>query len=407
MDNEKANILIITQWFDPEPIHKGLLFANKLSEKGFRINVITGFPNYPGGKIYKGFKLKLYEKIKLKKILLHRVFLFPSHDKSSIKRAINYISFAIMATLYGLFKINKPDIIYAYHPPLTVGICGAILKKFYKVPLVYDIQDMWPDTLKATGMVNSKLILKITSKLCKKTYKLSDKIIVLSNGFRNCLIKRGVEKSKIEIIYNWSNIDNKNINSSNIIQINKKKFNIIFAGNIGKAQSLETLLYAAEIIKTKNQNIDFHIIGDGIDLINLKNQAKTMHLDNIKFIPRIEPKYIGGYLNKADAFLVHLRNNSLFKITIPSKTQTYMAFGKPIIMAVNGDAADLIKEAECGIVTEPQNPKQLAIAIEKLVSYKKKRLNKIGLNGLNFYNKNLAINKGIDNFASIFESLLE
>ena len=249
--------------------------------------------------------------------------------------------------------------------------------------------------------------MKITSIVCKKTYKLADKIVVLSHGFKNCLIKRGVEKSKIEIIYNWSNIENKHLNPSNRIQINKNKFNIIFAGNIGKAQSLETLLNAAEILKPKNENIEFHIIGDGIELKNLKNQAKTKHLDNIKFIPRIEPKYIGKYLENADAFLVHLKNDSLFKITIPSKTQTYMAFGKPIIMAVNGNAADLIREAECGIVTEPENPKKLAMAIEKLASYEKNKLSIFGLNGLKFYEKYLSINKGIDNFTSIFESLIK
>ena len=206
---ESKRILYITQWFDPEPMSRGLSFAEKLRQKGFDFEILTGFPNYPLGKIYKGYTLKLFQKETLNKFLINRVFLYPSHDKSSLRRAMNYISFAISATLFGIFKIKRPKVIYAYHPPLTVGICAVILKLYFRVPLIYDIQDMWPDTLKATGMLSNKFIIKIIYYLCKLVYSLSDEIIVLSPGFKRLLIKRGVSSKKINVIYNWANIDNK------------------------------------------------------------------------------------------------------------------------------------------------------------------------------------------------------
>ena len=159
-------ILLITQWFDPEPTFKGILFAKELVSRGFEVEVITGFPNYPGGTLYDGYRVKFIQKEVIDGVFVTRVPLFPSHDKSKLGRVFNYLSFAFSSFLYGLFFSKRADVIYAYHPPLTVGISALIIKLFRRVPVVLDIQDMWPDTLRTTGMISNSRLLDFVSKAC-------------------------------------------------------------------------------------------------------------------------------------------------------------------------------------------------------------------------------------------------
>ena len=390
----KKKVLILTQWFDPEPAQKGLLFSKEIKKNNFDVEVLTGFPNYPGGKFYKNFKISIYKREIIEGIIINRVILYPSHDNNFFNRCLNYVTFAISLTLFGLLKIKKPDIIYAYHPPLTVGLSAIILKKFFNVPLVYDIQDMWPDSLEATGMVNSKKLQKIVSFFCDLVYKVSDKIIVLSPGFKSLLIKRGVPSKKINIVYNWSNIINPSKKYKSISIRKKDKFHIIFAGNIGKAQSLETIIDAAEILMKKSSKVEFIIIGNGIELNKIKDKVTDRKLNNVTFVPRVPLNEIASYLKQADLLLIHLRNEKLFKITIPSKTQSYMSIGKPILMAVNGDAADLIKNSKSGICCEPMDSLEIVNSILKIKKMSKSDLEIMGCNGSKFYNKNLSLSNG-------------
>ena len=157
---KKTKITLLTQWFDPEPTFKGLLFfAKGLSKKGFEVTVVTGFPNYPGGNLYPGYKIQIYRKEIIDNITIVRLPLYPSHSKSIIGRVLNYLSF-VFHHLYTQFFMPKVDVIYGYHPPLTIGIVLSLVRVFRKIPVVYDIQDLWPDSLKATGMFSSEIGMK-------------------------------------------------------------------------------------------------------------------------------------------------------------------------------------------------------------------------------------------------------
>ena len=196
-------ILILSQWYDPEPTFKGLLFAKKLSKLGHSVDVLTGFPNYPGGKLYDGYKIKFFHREVIDGIPVIRVPLYPSHDSNSIKRILNYTSFALSASLPGFFLVKRPDVIYVYHPPATIGLPALFLHLLHRAPFVYDIQDIWPDTLAATGMMDNKVALWLVNKWCRFIYSQAAKIVVLSPGFKEILIKRDVPDHKIEVIYNW------------------------------------------------------------------------------------------------------------------------------------------------------------------------------------------------------------
>lgn len=403
------HILLITQLFQPESFHKGVPFAKALMAKGHQVQVLTGFPNYPAGKLYPGYKLKFFQKEMVDGVDVVRVPLYPSHDSSALGRIANYLSFAFSAAILGPWLLKKPDVVYVYHPPPTTYIPAFVLKLFYRIPVVYDIQDFWPDTLAATGMFNSAVGLKIVDAYCRLFYKAADKLVVLSPGFKQKLLEKGVSAGKIEIIYNW--FDEKNVTASvpdNLPEVMTKSgaFKILFAGNMGKAQALESVLAAAKQLKESNSNIQFIFIGGGVQVEALKTLSDQMNLTNVQFLPPVSHEKIGPYLNAADVLLVHLKKDPLFEITIPSKIQAYMAAGKPILVAVPGDASDVVSQAQCGLSCPSEDPEALARTAIQMAQMPPEQLNEFGKNGNRYYTENMSLSVGVSRFEKIFEQVI-
>jgi len=402
-----TRVLLITQWFEPEPTFKGLVFARELVRQGFEVEVLTGFPNYPGGKIYPGYKLKLLQREVIDGVRVTRVPLYPSHDQGAVGRVLNYVSFAAAALIYGLFGAKRPDVIYAYHPPLTVGIAAALIRLFRRVPVVYDIQDMWPDTLRATGMFSNEKALKVVSRVCDWVYRRVDQIVVLSPGFKRLLIDRGVPEHRVEVIYNWCAEDSLAAPQGALTASfpSKDKFRILFAGNMGKAQALDAVLQAAELLQQQAANIAFVFLGGGVEVQRLQQLAVQKQLTNVTFLPAVPMAEVGSYLDAADALLVHLRKDPLFSITIPSKTQAYRAGGKPILMAVDGDAADLVRESGCGRGAESENPESIAEAALALHDSSPQQRRTMAENSRAFYQQRLSLTVGASRFGELFTQM--
>ena len=399
-------VLLLTQWFDPEPTFKGLVFARELVRQGFEVEVITGFPNYPGGRVYPGYRVKLIQKEVIDGVNVTRVPLYPSHDKGAKGRILNYASFAASSLFYGLFFAKKADVMYAYHPPLTVGVTAALLRFFRRIPVVYDIQDMWPDTLRATGMFSNERALKLVSRVCDWVYKRVDYIVVLSPGFRRLLIERGVPSAKIDVIYNWCAEDSIADRGGDLpAGFPAEGFRVLFAGNMGKAQALPAVLEAAEILAHEAPTARFVFLGGGVEVDRLKEMAESKGLANVSFLPAVPMNEVGKYLGAADALLVHLKKDPLFQVTIPSKTQAYMAAGKPIIMGVDGDAADLVCEAKCGYVAVSENPRSIADAVMKLMCISVEQREEMAGRSKAFYMERLSLRAGVAAFGEIFKKI--
>lgn len=398
-------ILLLTQWFDPEPTVKGLVFARELVRQGYEVEVLTGFPNYPGGKLYPGYRIRWIQREVMDGVLVTRVPLFPSHDQSAVGRVLNYVSFAASSLLYGLFFARRVDVIYAYHPPLTTGITAGLLRLFRRAPVVYDIQDMWPDTLRATGMLNNPRILSLMAAVCRWVYRRADHIVVLSPGFKGLLVQRGVPDSKIDVIYNWADESSLAEQQGRLPAEfpTSERFRVVFAGNMGKAQALDTVLDAAALLQKRMSRVSFVMLGGGVDVGRLKQRAVELKLDNVVFLPPVPMKEVGGMLEAADALLVHLRKDPLFKITIPSKTQAYMAVGRPLLMAVDGDAQDLVVRSGGGVVSESESAVSLAKAAETLSGLPPQRLAEMGRKAQEFYREHLAFSVGVSKFKVIFD----
>jgi colanic acid biosynthesis glycosyl transferase WcaI len=400
-------ILMLTQWFDPEPFFKGIPFAKELSALGHDVEVLTGFPNYPGGKVYQGYRVRPFQRELIDGIRINRVALYPSHDKSRVRRAINYLSFALSATFIGTFLVSKADVAYVYHPPATIGLPALALKWFRKIPYVYDVQDLWPDTVGVSGMINSSIVFWLIDRWCRFVYRQSEKVVVLSPGFKRELQERGVRGEKIEVIYNWCNEESLDIQPrkselSEELGLNET-FNIMFAGNIGKAQGLESVLDAASIIEKRFPEIRFVFVGSGVELHSLKSKAQKMSLGNVLFLGRRSLEEIGEVLSLADVLLVHLKPDPLFQITIPSKTQTYMHVQKPILMAVSGDAASIVEEAGAGVSCVSGDARSIASAAERLYSMPKTQLEEMGKSGREYYKTHMSRSVSIKRFEDIFK----
>lgn len=404
-------ILYLSQWFEPEPAFKGMTFVKELVRLGHEVQVLTGFPNYPEGRLYEGYKLRLWQREMMEDIPVTRVWLYPSHDRSSLRRIANYLSFALMAGLLGPWLMKPADVVYVYHPPGTVGWPAVALRLWRRLPFVYDIMDLWPDSVTGSGMMNSRVVHRLLDAWCRFVYKCAGRIVAVTPGFKEILCSRGVPAEKIEIIYNWSNdalLESTAPDTDLAQELGLAgHFNVVFAGNMGPAQALDTVLAAATLLAERSPDVQFVLVGAGIDVERLKQLQAEMNLTNVLFLPRRPPSEIGTVLNLADVLLVHLRDDPLFRITIPSKTQAYMAAGKPILMAVRGDSATLVAQAGAGVVCDPENPAAMAEAVTDLASQTPKELHAMGERGRRFYQEELSLVKGVRRFEAVLRKVAE
>ena len=394
-------ILFLSQWFQPEPFFKGLPFVNALLERGHHVEVLTGFPNYPGGKVYPGYRVRLYQGETMDGVKIHRVALYPSHDKSALHRIVNYLSFSLSALILGPWLIDKPDVIYVYNL-VTLGFPAFLMRLLFGSKVIIDVQDLWPESVVNSKMLNNRFCLNFLDSICRWIYRKADKLVVLSPGFKQMLINRGVSPEKIEIIYNWC--DEMSICKAMVPSVLEKglefpgEFIVLFAGTMGIAQGLHTILDCAKICGDKLPHVRFVLVGGGIERDKLQQRANEMRLTNVTFLPPKSMDTMGKIFAIADALIVHLKDDPLFRVTIPSKTQAYLYTGKPIIMAVRGNAANLIRKAEAGILCEPENPSDIFNAIEKLCLMSDQERQRMGKSGLDFYKNFLSFATGVDQF---------
>jgi glycosyltransferase involved in cell wall biosynthesis len=404
-----VRILLLSQWFEPEPSFKGLDFARELVRRGHDTEVLTGFPNYPGGRVYPGYSIRLRRRETIEGIPVTRVALYPSHDRSGLRRAANYLSFAAAAATIGAASVARADVVYVYHPPATIALPAMVLKALRGMPFVLDIQDLWPDTLAATGMVASRAVLGAVGSFCAAAYRSAARIVVPSPGFKHALMDRGVPDARIEVIYNWCRqaaiapaTPGAPILSEAALE---GRFNVVFAGTMGPAQALGTVLSAARLVAERAPRVQFILVGGGVDRNALEARSTRMALTNVRFLPHRPPAAIAPLNAAADVLLVHLRNDPLFSITIPSKTQDSLAAARPILMAVDGDAAALVRQAGAGLCVGPEDAEAMAAAVCELSEMAPEALAEMGERGRRYYEQHLSLGAGVDRFEAVFGAL--
>ncbi len=400
-------ILLLSQYFDPEPLPRGLIFARELVRQGHEVEVLTGFPNYPGGKIYPGYRLRFIQREVIEGIRITRVPLYPSHDSAPLSRMLNYLSFALVAALMGPWAIRKPDVIHAYYGNATIGLPAWVIGAVRRAPFVLDIQDLWPDSITASGLLPKRFVfmVPVVETWCRLVYRWAAKIGVLSPGFKQELVSRGVPESKIQVIPNWC--DPVQTQPGPLAAVEELllagRFNVVMAGTMGMVQGLGVVLEAAALVAGSEPSVQFVLVGGGVERPRLEARAASLGLKNVIFLPWRPVEEIGALLHRADALLVHLKDDPLFAITIPSRIQAYLAVGRPIVCGVRGNASELVEQAGAGLCFEPDNPSALAEALTALAHLPAEVRLGMGARGRQFYKDKLSAPVGTATFIKLFE----
>ncbi len=385
-------ILIITQYFWPENFRINEL-AIDLQARGHEVIIYTGFPNYPEGKVYSGYNYFNKYTEKLNGVIIKRVPLIPRGKDNKIQLAFNFVSFAFFSCMIAPFRLRKKyEIIFVYEPsPITVCLPAILVKKIKKIPILFWVQDLWPESVSATGAIKSSNLLKLIRKIVKYIYKSCDLILVQSKAFISSIEQFGIKSDRIRYFPNSAERIYRPITNLDDHENLKKLpegFRIIFAGNIGVAQSMETIINAAFILREYSE-IHWVIIGDGRKKAWIENQVEKQNLNaNVHLLGQKSLQEMPFYFSAGDVLLATLKSDPIFSLTIPSKIQSYLACGKPIIAAIDGETANVIKESGAGITVEAENADALANTVLRLYNMDASERKEMGKLGRKYFEEN-------------------
>ena len=360
-------ILFITDNFTPEvnaPATRTYEHVKEwIKDKDVEVTIITCAPNFPHGKVYDGYKNKLYQKEYIDGIEVIRVWSYITSNSGFIKRVLDYISFGVMAFFIGLFK--KHDLIIATSPQFFTTWAAWGISKIRRKPWVFELRDLWPESIKTVGAMKQGKVIDILEKIELGLYKSCDKVVAVTDAFKTNLISRGISKDKIEVVTNGSNMelfyarpkDMELLESLNL----KDKFIVGYIGTHGMAHSLDFIVNS--IAKVDDNDIHFLFIGDGAMKKTIVDIAKESNIKNITFLDPIKKDDVPKYLNICDVSLAPLKKEDNFKSVIPSKIFEASAMQKPTLLGVQGQAQEIIEKYNAGLCFEPENKKDF---LEKL-----------------------------------------
>ncbi len=382
-------ILIVSQYFWPENFRINDL-ALGLQSKGYTVTVLTGMPNYPQGSFFEGYGVFKKRTEDYRGIKVLRVPLIPRGRGGFFNLIANYLSFAVTATVLGpLYCRDRFDLIFVYEPsPITVGLPALLLKQLKSVPIILWVQDLWPESLSATGAIKSKPLLSVIERIVRFIYAGCDQILVQSKAFIDPIKKLGVPGEKINYFPNSAEDLYRPIarSSENVLPIDLPKgFRVMFAGNIGVAQDFQTILDAAELLK-EYDDIHWIIVGDGRMRLWVEEEIEKRQLTNtVHLAGKYPAEKMSLFFAGADAMLATLKKEPIFALTIPAKVQSYLACARPVIAALEGEGARIIDEARAGIICPPENPEALSHAVLAMYHIPLKERETMGERGRNYF----------------------
>ena len=369
------HILFLTDNFPPEvnaPASRTFEHCHEWVKAGHQVTVITCVPNFPRGRVYKGYRNRLWQTEVMDSIRVIRVWTYIAANRGFIKRILDYVSYMVSATI-GSFFVRKPDLVVATSPPLFTAMAGCMVGGMRRIPFIFELRDMWPESIKAVGAMDDSLAIRFFEKIEILLYRKAAKIVSVTESFKNILIQREIDPNKIEVVTNGVDLSrfspmpkDKNLVREYGLE---NKFVAGYIGTHGMAHNLETILDAADQIRKTDGGNDFRFIflGDGAKKKALVEQAMRMKLDNVIFVDSVPKEEVVRYWSLLDVSIIHLKKTPLFTTVIPSKLFECMGMGIPILHGVAGESAEIIEREECGLVFEPENAVELC---EKLMTLK-------------------------------------
>lgn len=375
-------ILILSIYHDPEPIPKTGELARELQRRGHEVTVVTAFPHYPSGELFAGYRLGLWRWEVRDRVRVLRTFIYPYHGRRSSLRMLNYLTWMI-SSIQAVWLAPACDVIYVWHPPLTVGVSAWVISKLKRVPFVYDVQDLWPESALASGLMRPGKLVNVLYRLADWVYRRAPSILVVSSAAAAYLRSRGVDPAKIAVANHW--VDTTAFREETTRDVREEygwtgKFVVMFAGNLGMVQGLETVVEAASRMGEQT-DILFVLVGDGSDRARLESLARERGVTNVRFVGRHAPADMPAFMRAADVLLVHLRPSEIADHAVPTKILSYFAAGRPVVCATGGAAADLVRAAAAGVIARPGDPSDVAGAIGHIASLAPDIREQLGRNG--------------------------
>ena len=366
------HILFITDNFPPEvnaPASRTFEHCREWVRAGHQLTIITCAPNFPAGKVFNGYKNKLWQTEEIDGIHVVRVWSYITANSGFIKRILDYISFMPPAVLASFF-VRKPDLVIGTSPQFFTVCAAYLVSRIKRIPFVFELRDIWPESIKAVGAMNDSIVIKLLEKIELFLYRKAELIISVTHTFKKTLIGRGVDAEKIKVITNGVDISRFSKADKDISLVSQfelqGKFVAGYVGTHGMAHHLETILEAALIAQENNDDIKFLLLGNGARKQELVELAKKMGLTNMIFIDSVPKDDVARYWSLLDVSIIHLKKIDLFASVIPSKLFECMAMGIPVLHGVMGESAEIVESNQMGFVFEPENEQQLYELLIKL-----------------------------------------
>jgi len=381
--SKPAHILISSMHFYPENFRVNDI-ALEWVRRGYKVSVITGYPNYPEGKLYKGYKQRLSQIENYQDIRVHRIPIF-LRGKRVMNLILNYLSFIFSGYFWALLTQTRPDKIFIFATsPIFQALPPVLFSRLRKIPCSIYVQDLWPENVEAVFNIRSPFIIKPIEWVARYVYKRCDKIFVTSPQFVQAIARLGISQDKI--IY-WPQ-HAEFITLTPISSSSTNLTSIIYAGNVGQAQGLDTLVSAIEILKTEglsSESLKVSILGDGRYKEELKRMIEEKNLESFfQFLPRVQAHEVPNILAQHSLSYLSLQDSTIFNMTIPAKLQTYLGAGVPILACANGEVPRILDESKAGLWAPSGDAKALAFQIRKFIQLSSDERTLMGQRGAHY-----------------------
>lgn len=392
-DTERPRVCLITQWYSPEPVSVPMLTAKELRSAGLDVRVVTGNPNLPDGKIYSGYSAWRSSTEEIDGISVRRAPLYPNHSNNPTKRILNYLTWAISACLVGNDWLRSAEVNIVHCTPATAAIPALMARVLHGRPYIVIVQDLWPDTVEASGFVRRHWVRGVMSKVLRHVvgvlYGNAEVAVSISHGMCETLMTRGLPPERSRVIYNSVDEELFTTVAPGLVSradygVHDDEFVLVYAGNQGSAQDLSTLVKAVTALSSEAP-VRLLLVGWGVEQPQLKKLASLAPKDCIQFIDRVSQHEVRRIQSVADLCVVSLGSNPLFRVTVPSKLQTLLAAGFPILGIVEGDARAIIEESGAGYVADPGEVDSVVRAILSAMDEPRSGLRARGAAGRRYY----------------------
>ena len=400
-------LALLSQWYDPEPGPAALpgVLARGLRDRGHHVDVVTGFPNYPTGRLAPGYRVRTHMIERHEGIDVHRTALYPSHGSRLASRLANFGSFGASALVYGSRVLSRADAVWVNYSPISVAPAMWAARLASGVPVVLHVADLWPDTVLASGFGGGRATtesVKVMNWWCTRMYASSEAIVHISEGVGEELAQRGVPREKLHYVPTWADetlYDGHGHSMRAELGIPDDCRVLLYAGSLGPAQGLETLIEAMSLVE--DPSLLVLIAGSGVSELELRELATVEGSGRVRFIGRVPQQRMADLLATCDASYISLRDHPLTNMTMPSKTQTIMASGRPILAAASGDLATAVGAGRCGLVAPPDDATGVAAMLRQFGRMEKTTLEAMGHCARTYYEREFSSAGGVDKIENL------